>query len=145
VSHSPQVFLDACVFIAAAASPQGGSALVLELCKRRRVQPITTQSILQEAERNISLKFDRQVLLRFYQDIANTNLRVAKPAGAKEIALCSGIIDPKDVHVLAAAIGSRATILLTLDRNHFMTPSLRQANLGLLIQTPGALLRQWVD
>ena len=145
MSHSPRVFLDACVFIAAAASPHGGSALVLELCKRKRFQPITTQSILQEVERNIRLKFDQQVLLRFYQDIADTNLRLAKPAGAKEIALCSGIIDPKDVHVLAAAIESNATILLTLDRKHFMTPSLRQAKVGLLIQTPGDFLRQWVD
>lgn len=30
-------------------------------------------------------------------------------------------------------------------RKHFMTVSLRQANLGVVIQTPGDFLRQWIS
>ncbi len=142
---APDLFLDACVFIAAAASSQGASALVLEICTRGMAQPVATQLILQEAERNIRLKFDQEVLCRFYQDIADSELRLIEPARPDEIAACSRIIAPKDAHVLAAAIRSEAGILLTLDRKHFMTPSVRHAKSGLAIQTPGDFIRQWVD
>ena len=141
----PDLFLDACVFIAAAASSQGASALVMDLCKRGKTRPVATQLTLREAERNIRLRFKQEVLLHFYQDIADARLWLIEPAEPHEIEACSRMIAPKDAHVLAAAIRSNAGILLTLDRKHFMTPSVRQAKTGLAVQTPGDFLRQWVD
>lgn len=115
---------------------------MLELCKQQMVQPLATTQVLQEAERNI-LKLNQEILLCFYQDIAAAHIQIVELARPEAITLYSAIIHPKDAHVLAAALQSNAAILLTLDRKHFMTRSLRQANLKLTIQTPGDFLRQW--
>ncbi|MEW6681696.1 MAG: PIN domain-containing protein [Nitrospirota bacterium] len=138
-----RVFLDACVFVAAAGSRTGGSALVLELSQRRLVRTLATQRILLEAERNIRGKMGVEALGQFYHDIGNAHLRVVSPPSQAALQSVEGLIDPKDAHVLASAIASRVTILLTLDRKHFMTPALRNADLGFSIQTPGDFLRAW--
>jgi len=66
----PRLFLDASVLIAAAASTEGGSALVLEICRAGQATPLLTPLDLREAERNIQGKLDRNALLRFYRLIA---------------------------------------------------------------------------
>ncbi len=139
----PRLFLDACVFVAAAGSRSGGSALVLELSKRGLVRTLVTQRILLEAERNIRNKMGAEALAQFYHDIADAHLRVVNPPSPTMLRSVESLIDPKDAHVLASAVASRATALLTLDRKHFMTPVLRRADLGFVIQTPGDFLRVW--
>lgn len=141
----PRVFLDASVFIAAAASRKGASSVVLGLCRRGLLELLATQQVLREAERNIELKLGDEALLRFYRDIAEAGLSLVDPASPGAMDRCNAIIHPKDVHVLAAAIESRAAFLLTLDRKHFMTPVLRRATLGLEILTPGEFLSYWVE
>lgn len=140
---TPRLFLDACVFVAAAGSQSGGSALILDLSARGLVRALVTQRILVEAERNINNKMGREALARFYHDIAGARLRVMGPPSATMLRSAESLIHPKDAHVLASAISSRATTLLTLDRKHFMTPALRKADLGFVIQTPGDFLREW--
>ncbi len=117
---------------------------MLEICKRGRIQAVATQQILREAERNILLKFNQEVLLRFYRDIAETDLSLVEPPSPEAIASYSDIIHSKDAHVLAAAIQSKAAILITLDRKHFMTKAIREANLSINVQTPADFLRQWI-
>jgi predicted nucleic acid-binding protein len=141
----PRVFLDASVFIAAAASRKGTSSVILGLCGCGRLEALATQQVLREAERNIGLKLDDQALLRYYQDIAEAGLSLVDPASPETRDRCGAIIHPKDVHVLAAAVEGRATFLLTLDRKHFITPVLRRASLGLEILTPGEFLNYWVE
>jgi len=49
----------------------------------------------------------------------------------------NNIISLKDRHVLAGALESKASVLITLDRKHFKKESIRRANLPLtLIMTP---------
>lgn len=139
----PRLLLDACVFVAAAGSRSGGSALVLQLSTRRFVRTLVTQRILHEAERNIRSKMGAEALARFYHDIADAHLRVVNPPGPAVLQSLESLIDAKDVHVLASAVASRATALLTLDRKHFMTPVLLRTDLGFAIQTPGDFLRVW--
>ncbi len=139
----PRLLLDACVFVAAAGSRSGGSALVLELSTRGLVRTLVTQRILFEAERNVRNKMGAGALAQFYRDIADAQLRVVNPPGPTVLQSVESLIDPKDAHVLASAVASRATALLTLDRKHFMTSVLREAELGFVIQTPGDFLRVW--
>lgn len=143
MTQVPRLLLDACVFVAAAGSRTGGSALVLELSKRRLVRTLVTQRILREAERNIRSKMGAGALAQFYHDIADAQLRVVNPPSPTILRSVETLIDPKDAHVLASAVASRATALLTLDRKHFMTPVLRRADLEFVIQTPGDFLRAW--
>ena len=53
-------------------------------------------------------------------------------------------IHPKDVHVLASATKGKADYLITLDRKHFLAPSVRRAKLPFAILTPGEFLRRLV-
>ena len=60
-----KVFLDANVFFAAAGSPTGGSAFVLELAKHKKIQATTVGHALVEAERNIQKKLGEEAELSF--------------------------------------------------------------------------------
>lgn len=139
-----KLFLDANVLIAASGSPEGGSSFVLELCKRGRFQAICTRLVLMEAERNIHRKLGAEALLRFYQSLAELDPTLESPPTLEEITACKPIVGEKDAHVLAAALKSGADILLTLDRKHFMTEKVQDAELGLRIATPGDVLRELV-
>lgn len=45
-----RLFLDANIFIAGSASPEGGSAIILQACKKGLFQAVTTEVILEEAD-----------------------------------------------------------------------------------------------
>jgi predicted nucleic acid-binding protein len=140
-----KLFIDASVFIAAAGSPEGGSSLVLELCKRGYFQAVCTKLVLLEAEKNINRKLGAEALSRFYHSLAELNPNIAEHPTPEEIAACEPIVGKKDAHVLAAALKSKADVLLTLDRKHFMSEKVKEANLGLKIATPGDFLRELVE
>ncbi len=139
----PRLFLDASVWIAAAASLKGASALVLAFCRDRHARAVASRRILLEAERNIRDKLGEDALLRFYRDVAAPAIELVQPATPEEIAAQARIIHPKDAHVLAAALKGNITALLTLDRKHFLTPSVLHAVLPFQIMTPGEFVRRW--
>ena len=144
MTAAPRLFLDASVFIAAAGSDTGASALTLALGRQGHATPLASRRVLLEAERNIRIKLGSEALLRFYEAIAATDLVVVESPTPEEIAAHHHIIDPKDAHVLAAALKGAADVLLTLDRRHFMTPAVQGAGLPFLIMTPGEWLRRWL-
>lgn len=140
----PRLFLDASVFIAAAGSRTGASAMVLALCRHGHARAVSSRLVLREAERNIQGKLGAGALLRFYQEIAALDLDMVETATSQEVAAQSRIIHPKDAHVLAAALKGRVEALLTLDRKHFLSPSVLQAGLPFAILTPRDFLRRLV-
>jgi predicted nucleic acid-binding protein len=139
----PKLFIDASVFVAAAASPAGGSAAVLELGRRGRVRLLTSRLVLVEAERNTRQKLPTEALLGFYQYIGTLPIKITASVTEAEIARAARIVAEKDAHVLAAATKSRADVLLTLDRRHLLTPA-AQSYSPVLIQTPGGFLQAFV-
>jgi putative PIN family toxin of toxin-antitoxin system len=145
VKPVPRLFLDASVWIAAAGSTTGGSAATLELCRRNKTQAVASRFVLLEAERNIRKKLGREALLRFYREIASQGVEVIEMPTSHEIAAQSRTIDPKDAHVLAAAVKGQVDFLLTLDRKDFMAPKVLHAGLPFQILTPGDFLRFWLE
>jgi len=135
-----KVFLDASVFIAAAGSASGGSSLILEVCRGIRFSAVTTRRILLEAQRNIRKKLSSEAILRFYKEIANLNPEIIRPPTEERLSKYNDIIAFKDRHVLSSALESKATFLITLDRKHFQTEAIRQANLSIIIMTPKEFL-----
>lgn len=115
---------------------------MLALCRHDQAVAITSRLVLLEAERNIRAKLGAEALVRFYRTIAELDLEVVPAPTPQEIAVHSQIIDPKDGHVLAAALKGRAEVLLTLDRKHFLSSSMLQTNLPFEIMTPGDFLRR---
>jgi len=135
-----KVLLDASIFVAAAGSVNGGSSLVLEVCRGLRFSAITTRKILLEARRNIHKKLSPEALIRFYKEISDLNPEIIKPPTKEKLSQYDDIIALKDRHVLASALKSKAAFLITLDRKHFQTEVIRQANLPVAIVTPKEFL-----
>ncbi len=141
----PRLFLDASVFIAAAGSRTGASAMVLALCRHGHARAVSSRLVLREAERNIQSKLGADALLGFYHEIAALGIDLVEAPTPQEVAAQSQLIDPKDAHVLAAALKGRVEALLTLDRKHFLTPRVLQAGLPFAIVTPGDFLHRLVQ
>lgn len=62
-----KIFLDANVFFAEATSPKGGSGFILELAKKKKLEVITVNQALLEAEQNIGKKLGPRYLNHHYQ------------------------------------------------------------------------------
>lgn len=139
---SERVFIDASVFIAAAGSPSGGSALALDICQGRRYTAVCSQRVLLEAQTNIRDKLPREALARFYRLLAASSPELVTPAIDDEIARCAEFIALKDAHVVASAIKGAAAYLITLDRKHLANEMVRAAGLAFQIMTPGDFLQQ---
>jgi predicted nucleic acid-binding protein len=140
----PRLFLDASVLIAAAGSAEGGSALVVEICRAKPATPLLSRLILREAERNIQGKLDREALLRFYRLIAELEPEMLPIPSGEELETASQVVEAKDAHVLAGARAGAATHLVTLDRRHFLQKDQRAGILPIVASTPGEFLREFL-
>lgn len=137
-----RVFLDASVLVAAVASREGGSALVVRAAQKGFFDPVVSRLVLLEAERNVRKKLPHSALERFHQVLEGTPLHVTPAPTPEEIRLHERFIHEKDAPILAAAAAGRCVYLVTLDRRHFMTEKLRGTDLPLKILTPGDFLRE---
>ena len=144
MSPASRLFLDASVWIAASGSPTGASALILALCGRGLARAVTSRLVLLESERNIQAKLGDDALARFYKSIADLPMEIPDAPTPQEIHAHEETMHPKDAHVLASAIKGDAEYLLTLDRKHFLAPSVRRTKLPFAILTPGDYLRRLI-
>jgi predicted nucleic acid-binding protein len=140
----PRLFLDASVLIAAAGSAEGGSAVVLEICRVKLAMPVLTRWILREAERGIQGKLDRDALLRFYRLIADLEPELLPIPSVEALHTASRVVSEKDAHVLAGARAGAATHLITLDRKHFLQEDQRAGMLPIVACTPGEFLQEFI-
>lgn len=137
-----RLFLDASTLIAAAASPDGGSSLVVELCTLGKAKALVTRLVLREAERNINNKLSEQVLLRYYNFLGSLDPELVLPPSLIAIQRAAELVADKDAHVLAAAREGDATHLITLDRKHLLPKEVRQGALPIIVCTPGDYLQE---
>ncbi len=135
-----RVFLDASCWVAAAGSPTGGSSLILKLGRAGRVRLLATRRVLQEAEHNIRTKMGQEPLLRYYRLLGSVELELVSPVTPEEEAKWSGLVAPKDAHVLAGAAKAKADILISLDRRHILTERVREG-FPIPVQDTGEFLR----
>lgn len=140
MAATPRLFLDASVLIAAAGSAEGGSALLLDICRVSKTPLLVTRLVLREAERNIQEKLDETALLRFYQLIGEIDVQVIRRASSRELKAAAEVVAVKDAHVLAGARNGKATHLITLDRKHFLQKGQRESMLPIVACTPGEFL-----
>jgi len=137
-----KVFIDANIYFAGVVSKQGASALILELARRKKVQIFSSRLVLREADRNLRKKSDAATLKAFRRFIQNIKITVLPPLREELLAPYESMIHPKDVPVLAAASESKAEFLITLDRRHFLTPTLLSKLKKIKIMLPGEFLRE---
>ena len=137
-----RVFVDANVFVAAAASAEGGSALLLELGGKRTIEVVTSRLALLESERNVRKKLSPSALKRFHRLLKKLPLLITPAPPTEQARPFQDLIHEKDAPILAAAVASKADYLITLDQRHFMTDKIRRAHPPLKIVTPREFFQQ---
>ena len=140
-----RVFFDANVYFAGSASPTGGSAHVLQLILKGRIEAAASRLVLREAERNLRRKRPPKDLKAFHEFLKHAKVHVIRTPPETAWKRYEGMIHPKDVPVLAAAAASKAAYLVTLDRRHFMAKTMSGKVPGLVIMTPGDFLHELVQ
>jgi predicted nucleic acid-binding protein len=121
-----RVFLDASCWVAAAGSPDGGSAGILKLAQARYLSIGITQRVFHEAERNIKDKLGEKALLRYYEWLDVLDLEVIPPPTPTEESRWNTLVAPKDCHVLAAAYHANFAILVSLDKKHIVNEQVKR-------------------
>lgn len=139
-----KVFLDSSVLVAASASKTGASAFVLGYCHKKKVLGYTSLDALGEAKKNITLKLEPFSQNRFAFFLQHANILLVENPSVEEIAKCEKVINVKDAPILAAAINSPASFLLTLDRKHFLKPEVMAFTKSLKVSTPGEFVSNYL-
>ncbi|MBI3031693.1 MAG: PIN domain-containing protein [Candidatus Rokubacteria bacterium] len=135
-----RVFLDANVLFTAAYSPDGLSALLIELGAARRVTLLTSPLAIVEAERNLEAK--RPAALSVLRRSLSAVRIVSEPPPADVERLTPRELSPKDRPLLAAAIIARATHFVTGDLADFGRWMHRPGRLPLRVMTPRQFLTE---
>ena len=137
-----KVFLDANVYFAGIVSDEGASHLVLEMAARKKISLYSSKLVLRETERNLRLKCKRENLKSFHRFLQKTKIHIAPFPEDKMLEPLETFIHPKDLPVLGAALTGNVDYLITLDRHHFFTATLRSGLPRLKIMTPGDFIRE---
>ena len=135
-----RVFLDANVLFAAAYSPDGLSALLVELGAAGRVTLLTSPLAIVEAERNLEAK--RPAALPTLRRSLTAVRVVEEPAPADVERLTPPELSSKDRPLLAAAIAAHATHFVTGDVADFGRWMNRRAGVPLRVMTPRQFLTE---
>jgi uncharacterized protein len=133
--QAPLLFLDANILFSAAL---GGPALelLLELARSESIRLVTSAACVTEADTNLERKrADERGRLA---DVL-TLVTVEAWDESDHADWAAPLVDPDDVHVLAAARAAGADVLLTGDTTHF-GPLMSRDDLGLRVRTLRAFL-----
>ena len=138
ISASTRLFFDASCLIAAAASPNGGSGFILSICESGELTAVISWPVLAETEANLLKKFPEAMLLRHRLQIAKLMPAIALVPRLDVSPRRCLAINPKDEHVVVAAVASSSHFILTLDQP--LAREINEANLGLGAFSPGAFI-----
>lgn len=134
-----KVFVDASVILAALGSKTGGSSLVLELGRRRGLDLVTSQGVIEEVRRNcpkigVSWTTAEPIITR-------NRISVIGVPSVREVEKYGKTVGEKDAHVIASAVSSNSKIVITLDRKHLLHKDVKQKLKSIKLLTPGELLQ----
>lgn len=131
-----RIFLDANVIFTAAHNPNGKAALVFELGQAGLLKLASSAYALEEASRNITLKYPDR--LQRLERLAQA-LRIVPDAPDRE---CPQGLPDKDCPIYRAALACRADVLLTGDIRDFgFLMNDRGKTDGMLVQTVADFLK----
>ena len=82
--------------------------------------------VLREADRNLRRKAPPVALKAFRRFLQQVKVRVVLTPSDETMRAYEGMVDPKDLPVLAAAVESKVDFFLTLDRRHFLSSGLEE-------------------
>lgn len=145
ITRDTTLFFDASVLVAGAHSETGGSPLLLDACRQGGFTAQVTSLVVLETIHALERDFPRRSLARFYGYLVGINWQLLPVPPEEKLHAYASLIDPKDLHVLAAAVEGESEFLLTLDRKHVLAAAekVEQADLPIKILTPGDFIQQY--
>lgn len=111
-----RLFLDANVLFSAALSPEGAAGTLFAFAEAGACELVTSALGVAEATRNLQAKAPA-AMERWER--ANASIRIVPEADPRLVERIGVPLPDKDRPIFAAAIGCRATVLVTGDRRHF--------------------------
>ena len=129
-------FLDSSVLFTATNSPTGGSSKLFTI---KKVELTTSKVVLTEVERNVRKKLQSYHLERFFMLAGKLAIAEQVPHRAL-IKEAKKVIVEKDVVILAEAKHAKTDFLVTLDKKHFLKPSVKKFLKPQKVLTPKILL-----
>jgi predicted nucleic acid-binding protein len=144
IDRNTTLFFDASVLVAGSLSSRGGSALLLAACRAGGLRAQMSGIIALESMRALE-NSSVEDIERCHSWLVEIQWEVLPVPPEELLHKYERYIDPKDAHVLAAAVEGGSQFLLTLDRRHVLAaaPAAREAGLALTILTPGEFIRQY--
>ncbi len=105
----------------------------------RKLEVAVSRLVLIEAERNISSKLKKAHLEKFKKLIEELPLLVIPEPSSEEISAVGKWVHWKDAPILAAALKSKATFFLTLNRKHILKQEVQEIFQQFTILSPKEL------
>ena len=136
IDRTTLLFFDASCLIAAAGSPTGGSGFLLALCAKGYLQAAASAYVLTEATRNIQARMKLAAWANYQTLLLAVPFLIA-PVPTPLPTLPP--VNPKDVHVVAAAASVATAYLLTLDKG--LLGEVKLARLAFPALTPGDFIK----
>jgi len=117
---------------------------MLEACRLHGFVAQTTFLIIMEAFHALERSFPQASVARFYSQLTEIDWDILPVPREEAMREYASLVDPKDLHVLAAAAAGASEFLLTLDRRHLLAcaPAVEEAGLPIRILTPGDFIQQ---
>jgi predicted nucleic acid-binding protein len=113
------IFIDSSVLFTACQSKTGASALILDLCRKKKLKGYISKYVIFETKKNISLKLDQKAKQRFNNYILQAKLIIVEDPTNEEVKSAKKIISEKDAVILSGAKKSRVDFLLTFNSRDF--------------------------
>jgi putative PIN family toxin of toxin-antitoxin system len=139
-----RVFVDSSVLMAAVLSHTGSAHDLILLGSKGRVVLVISSLVVTEVERNIERKApDRLARLRQLPDIYP--FEVVEPI-ADLVASESAKVEPKDAAIVAAAVTSNVTFLVTFDAKYLLAQAAQiETRHGIGVCPPAVAIASLVD
>ena len=136
-----RVFLDTSAILAGLNSPSGAAGVILAACFAKQIIPIISPQIIEEANRNIFLKFP--LLTSPWQSFLLLPPKVTLDSTLKQIKLAYNILPTSDAPILASAIAARPAALVTWNTKHFLREAVT-SYVHFPVLTPGDFLHKFL-
>lgn len=116
----PLILFNASVILAGLASPNGGSAWLLNIVKLGRLKGLISEIILDEVTRRatkvgLTEIYAKKTTLKIFKEI------LPPPKASSVNSISHMVIDPGDAHILASAQAARTDYLVSLDKKHILS------------------------
>jgi len=136
-----RVFLDTSALLAGFNSPTGAAGVIISACFSADIVPIISPQILEEAERNIELKFP--MLSAAWCSFLLIPPHLTKKPSLRQVRAAYTLLPTSDAPILASAIAATPDALVTWNTKHFMRPRVVAA-VDFPILIPGDFLKQFL-